>query len=64
MAELSEVGQDIQVTYPIVTSAGFPHGLSCMSCERRIGIGQPYSDSPIGIMDDGSVITSLLCVYC
>lgn len=64
MSDLTEVGPDITVSFPVVTEAGFPHGVQCPVCSLGISVGQPYADHLVGVYSDGSVITLLTCVYC
>lgn len=56
--------KDPTAVYHLVTEQGFPYGLSCMSCQRSIDIGQPYRNQPNGMFSDGISLDDLICVYC
>lgn len=53
----------VEVPFPVMTDAGFPHGLRCAECHRLIGVGQPYREDLEGMVGD-SPLTVLRCVYC
>jgi hypothetical protein len=55
---------DIELSFPVMTAAGFPHGLRCATCSRLITEGQPYQEDPVAIYDDGTTLCVLRCVYC
>jgi ferredoxin len=59
-----EVGPRIEVPFPVMTDAGFPHGLRCDACHRLITEGQPYREDVEGVYDNGDTISLLRCVYC
>jgi len=58
-----EVGQDVELSFPVVTEAGFPWGLKCPLCDRSIEIGQPY-ETHLENVDEFEAITLITCVYC
>lgn len=61
---MSNLGHDLMTTYPTVTKSGFPYGLRCPLCDVCIDNGQPYSESPTGVMSDGTPVVMIMCVYC
>lgn len=58
------MASNIAIEFPVVTEAGFPHGIRCPICNRSILVGQPYTDKLFGMTADGDTITMLTCVYC
>ena len=44
-----------------VTRAGFPHGLRCSVCLRRLRNGRRYYSIPDGMTDDGDPVDRLVC---
>jgi len=62
--ELHEVGPRILLPFPVMTDAGFPHGLRCDTCLREITEGQPYREDVDYIYDNGDSMSTLRCVYC
>ena len=59
-----EVGPIIWMPFMVATEGGFPHGLICPTCDRRIEPGQPYTSHRREIYDNGDTMTVLTCVYC
>ena len=64
MSEVHDVGPRIELSFPVLTEAGFPHGLRCGVRHRAIDVGQPYAEQLTGVCDNGDVFTLLTCVYC
>lgn len=50
--------------FRVVTAEGFPHGLSCIRCDRGIDEGQPYATRLTGMFTDGIPVSDITCVYC
>ena len=61
---IEQVGPRIEVPFPVVTNAGFPHGLRCVECHRLIVEGQPYVERLQGVYDNGDTMSLLTCAYC
>lgn len=59
-----DVGPIIEMPFMVMTDAGFPWGLMCPTCDRRIEPGQPYTSHLREIYDNGDTMTLLTCVYC
>lgn len=55
---------DPTLTYPVVTTERFPHGVLCADCRREILPGQPFTDRLVGMVNDDDTSTDLTCVYC
>jgi hypothetical protein len=52
------------LVFRMVTAAWFPHGLSCIRCDRSIREGQPYATRLTGMFTDGIPVSDITCVYC
>jgi hypothetical protein len=58
------VGPRIEIPFPVMTDAGFPHGLRCDACRRPIIEGQPYREDVESVYANGDTMAILRCVYC
>lgn len=54
---------DPVMTFPVVTEAGFPHGLCCYHCTRPLYVGQPFA-AHLDAMGAHSTVEHLACAYC
>jgi hypothetical protein len=46
-----------------IAAGEFPHGLTCMDCDARLGPGDTYSKRLTAFIDDAPVV-ELVCVPC
>jgi hypothetical protein len=55
--------KDLSASFYLVTDEGFPQGVKCFKCKRKLPIGTPWSERLEAVMKDKSLVT-VVCVYC